>query len=90
MKLWIVYCFNKEQQLIALKNRTGISFTDTIGKIESFNYIIVESKSTDHVNQQSFIIKLKGYPFVVPFNIRGSVIQLITVFSDRRFKNVRF
>lgn len=90
MKLWIVYCALKNEKIKRQKERLNIDFDLAIKEIESQDFLKVSSPGRSHRGEEAFIIVIYDYPIVVPFNTRGQVIQLITMFPDRRFKNVRF
>lgn len=85
--MWIVYCAEKNQLLKDKADRLSVSFEDCIIEISNGDFLVIESPNKEHDGQKSFLIDINGYPIVVPFNIRGKVIQLITLFPDRRYKN---
>jgi hypothetical protein len=87
MKLWIVYCALKDVQLKKRKDRFDLDFEKCISEIANGNYLVILSPSSQYANQKSFLIMYDGYPVVVPFHKRLQVVQLITFFPDRRYKN---
>lgn len=87
MKLRIVYCAEKDEQLKKREDRFGLSFDRCISEIQKGNYLIILSPNSQHRDQKSFLILFNDYPVVIPFRKRGEVLQLITFFPDRRFKN---
>ena len=90
MKVWIVYCAEKNKKLVNLKERFSLSFNDAIKEIENGDFLVIDSPNSDFHGQKSFLIEINEYPMIVPFNMRGKVIQLITMFPDRRYKNAKF
>ncbi len=89
MKAWIVYCVKKNQQLRKRRGRFSLDFDDVIDELKNGDFIVIDGPNKDYKEQKSFLIELQGYPIIVPFNIRGNVIQLITMFPDRRYKNAK-
>ena len=41
-----------------------------------------------HPGQMVIILNVDGYPWVVPCEIRGNKLRLITAFPNRKFKNL--
>lgn len=87
MRLWIVYCAQKDAQLRSQDDRFYLNFDNCIREIEKGNYVVILSPNRKHKDQKSFLIMICDYPIVVPFNKRDTTIQLITFFPDRRYKN---
>lgn len=90
MKEWIVYCEQKNRKLTNLNGRFSLCFGDAITQIENGDFLVIESPNSDYRGQKSFYLEINEYPIIVPFNIRGKVIQLVTMFPDRRYKNAKF
>lgn len=89
LRVWIVYCVEKNYQLQKEKGRFSLDFDDAIEEIENEDFLVIDSPSKEHLDQKSFLIEINEYPVIVPFNIRGNIIQLITMFPDRRYKNAK-
>lgn len=90
MGRWIVYCESKNRQLINERGRLSLNFNDAIEEIESGEFLLIDSPGRKYESQKSFLLEIDKYPVVVPFNIKKSIIQLITMFPDRRYKNDKF
>lgn len=61
------------------------SFEEAVIEIIN-NRIISTDENRKYPGQQIFLIVLQGYPHLVPFEIRGDVIWLITIFPSRKHK----
>ena len=84
--MWFFYCEKKNKTLSSSKGRMGVNFDEIVDELLEGNTLIIKNPSGKHPNQECFLIELRGYPFLVPFNKRGSFYQLITCFPSRRFK----
>ncbi|PIK14722.1 hypothetical protein [Halobacteriovorax sp. JY17] len=84
-RVWIVYCEEKNRLLKSKKERRA-SFKNVIEQVEAGDFLVVANTSKNHPNQECFLVLIEDYPFIAPFCQRADVIQLITLFPDRRFK----
>lgn len=85
--VWIVFCAEKNETLKNKADRLSVSFDDCITEITNEDFLVIDSPSKEQAGQKSFLIEINNYPIIVPFNIRGNIIQLITLFPDRRYKD---
>jgi hypothetical protein len=85
--VWIVFCAEKNEMLKNKAGRLSVSLDDCITEISNGDFLVIDSPSKEQEGQKSFLLEINDYPIIVPFNIRGSVIQLVTLFPDRRYKN---
>lgn len=74
-----------ERKSREIENRHGIGFPEIVKAITCDAVIIpVPNKDRD---QKAFLTFVRDYPFVVPFEIRGTKYRLITAWPDRRYKD---
>jgi hypothetical protein len=85
--VWIVFCAEKNETLKNKTDRLSVSFEDCITEISNGDFLVIDSPSKDQAGQKSFLLEINNYPIIVPFNIRGNIIQLVTLFPDRRYKD---
>jgi hypothetical protein len=85
--VWIVYCAEKNEILKNRADRLSVNFEDCIAEIINGDFLVIDSPGKDQAGQKSFLIEINSYPIIVPFNIRGNIIQLVTLFPDRRYKD---
>ena len=85
--MWIVYCAEKNEILKNRADRLSVNFEDCIAEIINGDFLVIDSPGKDQAGQKSFLIEINSYPIIVPFNIRGNIIQLVTFFPDRRYKD---
>ncbi len=85
--MWIVYCAEKNEILKNRADRLSVNFEDCIAEIINGDFLVIDSPGKDQAGQKSFLIEINSYPIIVPFNIRGNIIQLVTLFPDRRYKD---
>jgi len=74
----------KEQKNAWLKRTRGISFEEVVEAISLTLLDVRANKSVNHPQQKVFIVRINGYPWVVPFKETEKDIELITAFPDRR------
>lgn len=86
--LWIVYCSEKATKLSRIETRFNISFLSVIREIKKGDFLVINSPSNKYLGQKCFLVLIEDYPIIVPFEIRNQVLQLITLFPDRRYKYV--
>lgn len=82
----LVYCYHKSIKL-SLRFERLTNFEEIIDEISEENFIVIENRSRNHPKQMCFLVLIKDYPVVVPFNKTKKTIRLITYFPDRRFKH---
>lgn len=85
--MWIVYYAEKNEILKNRADRLSVNFEDCIAEIINGDFLVIDSPGKDQAGQKSFLIEINSYPIIVPFNIRGNIIQLVTLFPDRRYKD---
>lgn len=71
--------FRKNEELIM---RGRPSFEDAL---EAFadGHLLLEGENPGYQEQRIFVVNIKGYPHVIPYEIRAGVFWLITVFPAR-------
>lgn len=75
------------------KNRELISegrpsFVEAVEAIEKFG-ILHECPNPTHVKQRIFVVTIRDYPHVIPYEARGQIYWLITVFPSRKYRNAK-
>jgi uncharacterized DUF497 family protein len=72
-----------------LKKDRGVSFEDVVFHIdEGFLIDIIESPSKKHKGQFSYVVKMHGYIYLVPFIEAEDRIILKTIIPSRKFMKV--
>jgi len=82
-----IYSWNNEKNNL-LKRERGISFEDVVQAIANGQLIdnIENPNSAQYPNQSTFIIKVQGYVYCVPYVESESQIFLKTIFPSRKMK----
>lgn len=86
--MWVVYYERKNKLLQSTPKRIA-TFDECIYEIGYGNFLIIHNHSKKHADQKCFFVSVNDYPIILPFRERGEVIQLITLFPDRRYKDGR-
>jgi hypothetical protein len=74
---------------LSLIRKDGIGFEDVVSMIQSNRWVILDNPSSNHPEQQIFVIKYGPYPLVVPFRaLPPDKILLITLYPSRKYKNI--
>jgi uncharacterized DUF497 family protein len=73
---------SKNDQLI---QRGRPSFENVLEALAN-GYLILEGENPGYSNQRLFVVRIHGYPHVIPYEIRGGIFWLITVFPARKYK----
>jgi uncharacterized DUF497 family protein len=68
-----------------LKSEGRPSFEDAVLAI-SENGVLVDDKNPVHAGQRLYVVMINDYPHAVPYEIRGDVHWLITVYPTRKYK----
>jgi hypothetical protein len=63
-----------------------ISFDEIVDALTEGPFEIRENSSRRHPDQQVYVVRIKGYPWVVPFEETPDAIVLKTAFPNRRLK----
>lgn len=61
------------------------TFEDAIEAM-SKNGVLLDGENPIHAGQRLYVILIEDYPHVVPYEIRGEVHWLITVYPARKYK----
>ena len=48
--------------------------------------VLREEENSGHPGQRLFVVMINGYPHAIPYEIRGNIIWLITVYPARKYK----
>ncbi len=67
-----------------LKSEGRPTFEDAVRAIEK--NLLREDENAVHPGQRIFVVEIANYPHAVPYEIRGEVFWLITVYPARKFK----
>ena len=79
-----------EKKSKTVKQKHGRSLKEIFRYIVSGNVVAF----MEHFNQKAYpgqmlmIVNVKGYPWVVPCEIRGNKLRLITAYPNRKFKKL--
>lgn len=68
-----------------LKDEGRPSFEEAL-KAMAQNGALVDDENPVHPGQRIYVVMIRDYPHVIPYEIRGDVYWLITVFPSRKFK----
>ena len=77
-----------EKKNLELKSEGRPSFEETV-EIISENGILFEGPNPAHKDQRIFVVNIRNYPHIVPYERRGDIFWLITVFPSRKYKNAK-
>ncbi len=76
----------KAKRLREDKTRRGVSFEDCVVAIEGGGVLAITlNPSKKHRGQWMYVLNFEGYAYVVPFEEREDIIDLITVFPSRKY-----
>lgn len=67
-----------------LKAEGRPSFEDAVKAIE--RGVFLDGENTVHPGQRILVIEIADYPHAVPYEIRGDVLWLITIYPARKYK----
>jgi uncharacterized DUF497 family protein len=70
---------------IELAKRGRPSFEDAV-KALAQNALLIDDENPVHPNQRIFVVEIDNYPHVIPYEMRGDICWLITVFPARKYK----
>jgi hypothetical protein len=68
-----------------LKSEGRPSFEDTVEAM-STNGVLADGENPVHKGQRIYVVMINGYPHAVPYEVRGDVHWLITVYPARKYK----
>lgn len=73
-----------------IKQKHGKSLEEILNYIASGNVIafMKHFNQEKYPNQRIIIVNIEGYPWVVPCEIRGNKLRLITAYRSRKFKKL--
>lgn len=77
-----------EKKNIELQTEGRPSFEEAVEAIANFG-VLHEGPNPVHKEQRIFVVKIRNYPHIVPYERRGEVLWLITVFPSRKYKNAK-
>ena len=70
-----------------LKRECGVSFEDVLAAVENGDLITIERNTKpEYPHQYLMVIMINGYPHEVPFIETEDMIELITIFPNRKRK----
>ena len=69
-----------------LKSKGRPSFEEAVAAI-SESGVLHDGPNPVHANQRIFVVDIKKYPHLIPYERRGEIYWLITVFPSRKYKN---
>lgn len=80
------FSWNEEKNLFLMSER-GLCFEDVLESFEKGEFYGVFKNSSSNFPEQSvFLVKIRGYPCIVPFIENEEEIFLKTIIPDRRYK----
>jgi hypothetical protein len=53
----------------------------------SVHGVLKDDKNPIHPKQRIFVVLIDNYPHVIPYEVRGKTIWLITIYPARKYKN---
>ncbi len=68
-----------------LKNEGRPSFEAAVLAMSKHG-VLADDENSVHVGQRIYIVLINDYPHVIPYEVRGSVRWLITVYPARKYK----
>ncbi|SMO57737.1 hypothetical protein SAMN06269117_11223 [Balnearium lithotrophicum] len=73
-----------------LKEKRGKSFEDILHYIQRGNVVSIQKRFNQkrYPGQLIIVLNIDGYPWVVPCELRGNKLRLITAYPSRKFKNL--
>ncbi len=77
-----------EKKNAELRSEGRPSFDEAVEAIAEIG-VLYEGPNPIHAGQRIFVLSLRNYPHIVPFEVRGDVFWLITVFPSRKYKNAQ-
>lgn len=70
-----------------LRRERGVCFEDVLDCFQNGEFFgVFENPSANFPNQTVFLVRIDGYPHIVPFVENEKEIFLKTIIPDRRFK----
>jgi hypothetical protein len=73
---------------LELQSEGRPSFEEVVEAIADSG-VLADGPNPVHKGQRIFVVSVRDYPHVVPYEKRGEVLWLITVFPSRRYKNAK-
>ncbi len=67
-----------------LKSEGRPSFEDAVKAIAKG--VLRDDENSVHPGQRIFVVNIGGYPHGVPYEVRGDILWLITVYPARKYK----
>lgn len=68
-----------------LKGEGRPSFEDVVQAMSEHG-VLVDDENPVHVGQRLYVVMINDYPHAVPYEIRGDIRWLITVYPARKYK----
>lgn len=82
----MIYSWHDEKNQWLQTNR-GISFERIVVELEQAEVrVLKHPNSIDYPNQCLYVLEIDAYTWVVPHEISGDTIRLITAFPSRKMK----
>jgi len=73
---------------IELESEGRPTFKEALQAIAEFG-ILQEGPNPVRKDQRIFVVNIKNYPHVIPYEKRGDVLWLITIYPSRKYKNAK-
>jgi hypothetical protein len=73
---------SKKNEELVSEGRSG--FEEAVEAIKKG--VLKDDENPIHPGQRIFVVMIKNYPHVVPYETRGDLLWLITVYPARRYK----
>ncbi len=74
-----------QKKSVELAKRGRPSFEDAANPLAN-NALLIDDENPVHPNQRIFVVEIDNYPHVIPYEMRGDIYWLITVFPARKYK----
>ena len=68
-----------------LKSEGRPSFEDAVEAISKHG-VLADGENPVHAGQYIYVVMINGYPHVVPYEVRGDMRWLITIYPARKYK----
>lgn len=68
-----------------LKTEGRPSFEEALEELTQ-NGALINDENPGRPGQRIYVVMIRNYPHVIPYEVRGKVFWLITIFPSRKFK----
>lgn len=86
--LWLMRFSWDAKKNLELISEGRPSFVEAVEAIAEFG-VLKEGPNPAHKGQRIFVVSIRDYPHIVPYEVRGEIFWLITVYPSRKYKNAK-